>query len=165
MRNLCASVSFALAASAALLTQAGPALAGPSAVFTNNLDVLVHVDHCGQGSTLCTGSGSSGAAADGNDSIVEVIVHAKLPNGTHLAGLAESAFSLAAVTNRGTGSPPVFVNSAACAACFLEVEPGVYRLAVRPSSGNWGEGTYTVLLKVTNGNATRQVAVPIHIPN
>ena len=165
MRKLYASVSLALVASLVLLAQASVAQAGSSAVFTNNLDVLVHVDHCGQGGTLCSGSSSSGAAAAGNDSIVEVIVHVKRPNGTPFAGLAESAFSLTSITNRGTGITPAFVNSAVCSACFLEVEPGVYRLAARPSSGDWGEGTYTVLLKATNGNATRQTVVPIHIPN
>ncbi|NIA69225.1 hypothetical protein HBA54_11550 [Pelagibius litoralis] len=165
MRKLYASVSLALVASLVLLVQAAPILAGPSAVFTNNLDVLVHVDHCASGSTLCTGSSSSGEAAAGNDSIVEVIVHAKRPNGTPFAGLAESAFSLTSITNQGAGVTPVFVGSAICAACFLEVEPGVYRLASRPSFGTWGAGTYSVLLKVTNGNATRQVVVPIHIPN
>lgn len=165
MRNFCASVSLALLASIALLTQSGPADADPSAVFTKNLDVLVHVDTCAWGPSWCSGSGSSGEAAAGNNSVVEVIVHAKRPNGTPFAGLAESAFSLTSITNPVPGVTPVFVNSATCAACFLEVEPGVYRLASRPAFGNWGAGSYTVLLKVTNGNVTRQVTLPIHIPN
>lgn len=122
--------------------------------------VLVDVAHCaGSGSTLCSGSGSVGPAADGNASIVAVYYHGVT------AGLTESNFSLSSVTNRAPGVTPQFVGAVTCAACFAEVQPGVYRLAARPSSGNWGGGTYVVVLTVTRPNgASTSVMVPIDIP-
>jgi hypothetical protein len=121
--------------------------------------VLVDVDHCNQTSTLCTGSGSVGPAADGNTSIVAV--HIQL--GT--VGLAESAFALSSITNAAPGVTPAFVSAATCPACFAEPQPGVYRLAVRPPFGTWGGGSYVVLLTVTKPTgAPIEIVVPIDIP-
>ena len=121
--------------------------------------VLVDVDHCTQSSTLCLGSGSIGPAADGNTSIVAV--HIQL--GT--VGLAASAFSLGSITNPAPGVTPAFVSTATCPACFAEPQPGVYRLAVRPPFGNWGSGSYVVLLTVTKPTGTTvEIVVPIDIP-
>ena len=146
-----------------LLAQASAALAENTRVYTRNLDVYIQADYCGQGGAIC--AGATDAASSSNDHVVEVIVHANMANGTSVAGLTENDFSLASITNRGTGVPLVFVSTATCSACFVEVEPGVYRLAIRPSSGNWGEGTYTALLTVTSGAFTRSAVIPIQIPN
>jgi len=130
-----------------------------------NLNAIVDVDHCSIfGSTLCSGSGSVGAAASSNDSIVSVIIHATAPNGTPMTGLPELNFNIFSVTN-ASGAPLVFVRAAVCAACFAEPEPGVYRFAVRPSAGNWGAGTYIQRIEVTAlGGAARQIVIPIDIP-
>jgi len=140
-------------------------VAGGSASFAETLvipglgiTVFVDVDHCSQTSSLCSGSGSVGPAAGGNDSIVAIVIH------TTRTGLAETAFSLTSITNAGSGITPQFVTTATCAACFLEVEPRVYRLAARPSSGNWGAGTYMVLLKVVTPGPDKAVVAPIDIP-
>jgi hypothetical protein len=104
------------------------------------------------------GSGSIGPAADGNTSIVAVYIQL----GT--VGLAASAFSLGSITNPA-GVTPAFVSTATCPACFAEPQPGVYRLAVRPSFGNWGGGSYVVLLTVTKpAGTTVEIVVPIDIP-
>lgn len=155
----------ALLACTALLTASGAAAQSTLVLSGIFLDVLVDVDHCDTSSTLCFGSGSSGPAADANDSIVAVYVHVKGALGNPITGLAEADFSLSAVTNPG-GVSPIFVGSAVCAACFAEPELGVYRLAARPVSGDWTAGTYVAVLEVTypNGNV-RQVAVPIDIPS
>ncbi|MGF1630136.1 MAG: hypothetical protein ACFCUT_11760 [Kiloniellaceae bacterium] len=132
-----------------------------------SLDAVLDVDHCDSaGSVLCGGSGSSGAAAVGNDSVIAVYVQVKLANGLPVGGLAESAFATYAIANPPLGVSPAFVSSAVCAACFAEQTTGVYRLAMRPSSGNWSSGTYVVLLQVTgSGGATRQLLLPVDIPN
>ena len=140
-------------------------LASPTTVVPGkNLDVFVDVDACNSGLTFCTGSGSSGAAADGNDSIVGITIHVKDGKGSPVSGLAESSFSLRSITNQAPGVTPAFVSSNVCSACFAEPQPGVYRLAARPSSNNWGAGTYTVLLKVSSGGGSKQAVVPIDIP-
>lgn len=120
--------------------------------------VFVDVSHCQWTSTLCSGSGSIGAATGGNSSIVAFYYH-----GT-TSGLLQSSFTLSSVTNPG-GVTPVFVSSTTCPACFAEPQPGVYRLATRPAFGNWATGSYVVLLTVTRptGVATT-VLVPIDIP-
>lgn len=123
-----------------------------------NPKVFVDVKHCEWTSTLCSGSGSVGHAANGNASIVAIYYQ-----GT-TSGLAQSNFSLSSVTNPG-GVTPVFVSSAICAACFAEPEPGVYRLAARPAFGNWADGTYVVLLTVTRpAGGSVSVMIPIDIP-
>lgn len=140
-------------------------LIGSGSVFAQTLvvpganpKVFVDVKHCDWTSSLCSGSGSVGAAANGNASIVAIYYQ-----GT-TSGLAESSFSLSPVTNPG-GVTPAFVSSATCAACFAEQQPGVYRLAARPAFGNWADGTYVVLLTVTRpAGGSVSVMVPIDIP-
>jgi hypothetical protein len=121
--------------------------------------IFVDTKLCNGVSTMCSGSGSVGAAASGNTSIVAIYYQ-----GT-TAGLTEANFALSSITNRGLGVTPAFVGTAACAACFLEVQPGVYRLAARPTASNWGGGTYVVLLTVTRPvGGSVNVMVPIDIP-
>ena len=121
-------------------------------------EVLVDVKHCQWSSSLCSGSGSVGAAANGNASIVAIYYR-----GT-TAGLTGANFTINSITNPG-GVTPVFVSAAICAACFAEPQPGVYRLAARPSFGNWAGGTYVVLMTITRpagGSVT--MMVPVDIP-
>lgn len=139
--------------------------AQPAVVTGANLNVIVDVDACLQGYDFCTDSGSSGPAADGNDSVVSVVIQVTRNNGTPVSGLLETAFSISSITNSGPGVSPVFVPLASCVSCFMEPEPGVYRLATRPSFGNWGDGTYVALVAVTSGAVTRQTIIPIDIPN
>jgi hypothetical protein len=124
-----------------------------------NITALVDVNLCSWTPTLCSGSGSVGVAAAGNDSVVGIYLHLAT------AGLAESAFSMTAITNPG-GVSPVFVTTAVCSACFAEPEPGVYRLAARPAAGaNWTGGTYVALVTVTKpAGTTVTVLIPIDIP-
>ena len=113
---------------------------------------------------LCGGSGSSGAAAVGNDSVIAVYVQAKRADGTPVGGLAESAFVATAIASPPPGVSLAFVSAGVCPACFAEQTTGVYRLVMRPVSGDWAESTYVVLLQVTaGGGATRQVLLPIDI--
>ena len=141
-------------------------LMGPGIVSAQTLvvpgtipKVFVDVKHCEWPSSLCSGSGSVGPAANGNASIVAIYYQ-----GT-TAGLTLANFSLASVTNPG-GVTPGFVSSLTCAACFAEPQPGVYRLAARPAAAtNWAGGTYVVLLTVTRptgGSVT--MMIPIDIP-
>ena len=141
-------------------------LAMPGVVFAQTLvvpgtipKVFVDVKHCERdSSTLCSGSGSVGPAANGNASIVAIYYQ-----GT-TSGLTLANFSLASVTNPG-GVTPAFVSSVNCAACFAEPQPGLYRLAARPAFGNWASGTYVALLTVTRptgGSVTTMI--PIDIP-
>ena len=134
-------------------------------VSGTNLTVVIDLDACDFGYDFCTDSGSSGAAADGNDSVVSVVVQVTRNNGNPVAGLSESDFSMSAITNAGPGVSPVFVDTASCASCFMEPEPGVYRLAVRPTFGNWGDGTYVAMIVVSSGAVSRQTIIPIDIPN
>lgn len=134
-------------------------------VAAPNLNGIVDIDHCDiGGSTLCTGSSSVGAATDSNDSIVSVVIHVSNNRGNPVSGLAELDFTIHSVTNPG-GTPLVFVRAAACAACFAEPEPGVYRFAVRPSTGNWDAGTYVQRIEVVGGGGTvtRQIVIPVDI--
>ncbi|WP_193368442.1 hypothetical protein [Pelagibius marinus] len=134
-------------------------------VPNQNLDVVIDVDACDiAGHVLCGGTGSSGAAAVGNDSIVVVFVYARTANGLPITGLAEGDFSFTALQNPG-GISLVFVQSGVCPACFAEFPDGVYRFALRPVSGNWDDGTYIQALQVTSGANTRQVVVPVQVPN
>lgn len=149
---------------AALLTTA---VANAQTVTVNNvsLDVILDIDVCASaGNVLCGGSGSSGAAAVGNDSVIAVYVQAKRADGTPVGGLAETAFVATAIANPPPGVSLAFVSTGVCAACFAEQTTGVYRLAMRPVTGDWAEGTYVVLLQVTaGGGATRQVLLPVDI--
>ncbi len=121
--------------------------------------IFVDTKLCDGVSTMCSGSGSVGAAANGNTSIVAIYYQ-----GT-TAGLTAANFTLSSITNRGSGVTPAFVSTAICAACFTEVQPGVYRLAARPTFGNWGGGTYVVYLSVTRPvGGSVNVMVPIDIP-
>ena len=123
-----------------------------------NVTALVDVNLCSWTPTLCSDSGSVGVAAAGNDSVVGIYLHVAT------AGLAEAAFSMTAITNPG-GVSPVFVNTALCSSCFAEPEPGVYRLAARPASGNWAGGTYVAQITVTKPTgAALTVLIPIDIP-
>lgn len=136
----------------------GPAWSDDTLVIHGTkITAFVDVDTCGWSPTWCGGSGSVGAAASGNDSVVSIVVH--VPS----VGLAETAFSLGSITNPG-GVTPAFVTTATCPACFAEPQPGVYRLAARPSFGNWATGTYTVLLTVATPGPDKKVVVPIDIP-
>ncbi len=152
---------------AALLLAAAalPAAASDTLVVGGRLmNLHVDVDHCEWGSTLCSGSGSIGPAADGNDSIVMVTIHLRAPSGGPITGLAETSFNTLAITNPG-GVTPVFVRTATCAACFAEPEPGVYRLALRPAFGLWSAGSYVTVVEVGGGggNSTAEV-ISIDIP-
>ena len=133
-------------------------LAGDTVVATRlKTTVLVDVGTCSWSPTWCIDSGSVGTAAAGNNSVVGVVV--QVPN----AGLAETAFSLGSISNPG-GVTPSFVPSTACASCFSEVQPGVYRLAARPAFGNWASGSYTVLLTVATPGPDKTIVIPIDIP-
>ncbi|MEO3430838.1 hypothetical protein AAFN88_18430 [Pelagibius sp. CAU 1746] len=138
---------------------------GTIIVPNQNLDVVIDVDACDiAGHVLCGGTGSSGAAAVGNDSIVVVFVQVRTANGLPITGLAEGDFSFTALQNPG-GISLVFVQTAVCPACFAEFPDGVYRFALRPVSGNWDAGTYIQALQVTSGANTRRVLVPLQVPN
>ena len=121
--------------------------------------VFVDVKHCEWPSSLCSGSGSVGPAANGNASIVAIYYQGAT------SGLTLANFALSSVTNPG-GVTPAFISSVSCVACFSEQQPGVYRLAARPAAAtNWAGGTYVVLLTVTRptgGSVTTMI--PIDIP-
>jgi len=126
---------------------------------------VIDVDACDlPGHVLCGGTGSSVAAAVGNDSIVVVFVYARAANGQPITGLAEGDFSFTAVQNPG-GINLGFVQTAVCGVCFAEYPDGVYRFAMRPVSGNWAEGTHIQVLEATAGAITRQVVIPVDVPN
>jgi hypothetical protein len=113
---------------------------------------------------LCGGTGSLVPAADGNDSIVQVIVHVKGPLGNPIGGLLETDFSLTAISSPG-GVSPWIVDSLTCLACFSAYPTGIYRMAVRPVFGDWAEGTYFALLEVNvPSGAVRQTVIPFDIP-
>jgi hypothetical protein len=121
--------------------------------------IFVDTKLCDGVATMCSDSGSVGAATNGNTSIVAIYYQ-----GT-TAGLTAANFTLSAITNRGLGVTPAFVGTATCASCFAEVQPGVYRLAARPTASNWGGGTYVVYLTVTRPvGGSVSVMVPIDIP-
>ena len=121
--------------------------------------IFVDTKLCDGVATMCSGSGSVGAATNGNTSIVAIYYQGAM------AGLTEANFALSSITNRGSGVTPAFVSTAVCAACFAEVQPGVYRLAARLAFGNWGGGSYVVLMTVTRPvGGSVSVMVPIDIP-
>ena len=121
--------------------------------------IFVDTKLCDGVATMCSGSGSVGAATNGNTSVVAIYYQGAL------AGLTEANFAPSSITNRGSGVTPAFVSTAVCAACFAEVQPGVYRLAARPTSRNWGGGSYVVYLSVTRpAGGSVNVMVPIDIP-
>jgi hypothetical protein len=135
----------------------GSAFAQTLVIPGGNPKVFVDVKHCEWASSLCSGSGSVGPAANGNASIVVIYYQGTTP------GLAESNFSFGSVTNPG-GVTPALVGSAACAACFSEQQPGVYRFAVRPAAGNWSGGTYVVVMTATRpAGGSVSIMVPIDI--
>ena len=120
--------------------------------------VFVDVKHCEWPSSLCSGSGSVGSAANGNASIVAIYYQGAT------SGLTLANFALSSVTNPG-GVTPAFVSSVSCAACFSEQQPGVYRLAARPAFGNWAGGTYVALMTVTRPTGSSvTMMIPIDIP-
>ena len=165
MKHLRLKLSLILLFTALLATTTTAKAADTLVVPGNNLDVFVDIDTCAQGFTWCSGSGSVGPAAAGNDSVVGVVIHVKRNNGTPVSGAPENFFALSSITNPAPGVTPVFVDSVTCPACFSEPETGVYRLAARPSSGNWGEGTYMVLLEFgPAGTPFFQTVVPFDIP-
>lgn len=135
-------------------------------VATANLIAVVDVDVCDGGAIdMCSDTGSLVAAAGGNNSVLAVVVQVKRANGTPVPGLLEGDFVLATVTNRPPAADPAFVSTAACANCFVEAQPGTYRLGVQPLFGaNWGSGTYVTLVQVSLGGGTREVVIPIDIP-
>lgn len=130
-----------------------------------NLDVFVDIDTCAQGFTWCSGSGSVGPAADGNDSVVGIVIHVKRNNGSPVTGAPETFFALTTITSP-SGLTTGFVDSVTCAACFAEPVPGVYRLAARPNSGgDWMDGTYMLLLEFgPAGTPFFQTVIPLDIP-
>jgi hypothetical protein len=135
-------------------------------VPNQNLDVVIDVDACDlAGSVVCGGAGSTVAAAVGNDSVVVVFVHARAANGSPITGLAEGDFSFTAVQNPPPGVSLGFVQTSVCGVCFQEFPDGVYRFALRPVTGDWAEGTYIQVLQVTSGANTRQVMIPVDVPN
>ena len=157
--------AFALAVTA-WLTPAIAEAGDTTIIPGNNLDVFVDIDTCAQSFTWCSDSGSVGPAAAGNDSVVGVYVHVKNASGAPVGGLPETVFSLSSITNPSPGVTPAFVGTAVCAACIAEQQTGVYRLAARPSFGNWGAGTYVVVLELGSvpGAPVFQTVVPIDIP-
>lgn len=149
-----------------VLAVTGIANAETVIVPNQNLDVVIDVDACDMaGHVLCGGTGSSGAAAVGNDSIVVVFVHARAANGQPITGLAEGDFSFTAVQTPPLGINLTFVQTAVCGVCFVEFPDGVYRFALRPITGDWGDGTYIQVLEVSAGPVTRRVIVPVTVPN
>lgn len=168
MKRLVLNCLTLLILAAAVLANAAANAQTQTVTLSNlSLEVVLDVDLCASaGQALCGGSGSSGAAAVGNDSVIAVYVQAKRADGSPVGGLAESAFATTAIANPPPGVSSAFVSTAVCAACFAEQATGVYRLAMRPSSGDWAEGTYIVLLQVTaGGGVSRQILFPIDIPN
>ena len=156
--GMIALLSTAILLLGALVAQ-GSAVAQTLVVGGGVPRIFVDTKLCDGVSTMCSDSGSVGAATNGNTSIVAIYYQ-----GTSV-GLTESNFALSSITNRGLGVTPAFVSTITCASCFLEVQPGVYRLAARPSSGNWGGGTYVVYLTVTRPvGGSVNVMVPIDIP-
>ena len=156
--GMIASLSTAVLLLGALIAQRS-AVAQTLVVAGGMPRVFVDTKLCDAVSTMCSDSGSVGAAANGNTSIVAIYYQGAT------AGLTEANFSLSSITNRGAGVTPVFVSTATCAACFAEVQPGVYRIAARPSFGNWGGGTYVVYLTVTRpAGGSVNVMIPIDIP-
>lgn len=154
------SIGLASVAFAALT--AAPSQADVFIVNHDRLNVIVDMDACDNTSlTLCSGTGSTSGATASNNAVAIVHVHVHLPNGSPISGLTQSDFRLTAITNGGSGVTPGFVASATCGACFAEPEPGVYRLAARPTFGDWGDGSYVTLLDVSipSGN-TRQTIIP-----
>jgi hypothetical protein len=135
-------------------------------VPNQNVEVVIDVDACTMaGHVLCGGTGSAlTPAAVGNDSITVVFVNVRASNGQPVTGLAETDFSFTAVQNP-SGISLGFVQTAVCGVCFAEFPDGVYRFALRPVSGNWGEGTYIQVLEVSAGPVTRRVIVPVTLPN
>ena len=139
---------------------------GTIIVPNQNLDVVIDVDACGlPGGVVCGGAGSLVAAAVGNDSVVVVFVYARAANGQPITGLTESDFSFTAVHNPPPGVSLGFLQTAVCGVCFQEFPDGVYRFAMRPVAGNWAQGTYIQVLQVTSGAVTRQVMIPVEVPN
>ena len=149
----------------AFLAMTAIANAQTTVAIGQNLGVVLDIDACTSGFDFCSDSGSVGPAASSNNSVISVVVQVKRNNGTPFTGLTESSFSISSITNAGFGVTPAFVPTATCASCFLEVEPGVYRLAARPAFGDWGDGTYVSLIEVSSGAVSRQTIVPIDIPN
>ena len=156
--GISALLSTAILLLGALIAQ-GSAVAQTLVVGGGVPRIFVDTKLCDGAATMCSGSGSVGAAANGNTSIVAIYYQGAT------AGLTAGNFTLSSITNRGSGVTPAFVSTAVCAACFSEVEPGIYRLAARPSFGNWGGGTYVVLMTVTRPvGGSVNVMVPIDIP-
>lgn len=156
--GISALLSTAVLLLGALVAQGG-AVAQTMVVASGVPRIIVDTKLCDGVATMCSSSGSVGAAASGNTSIVAIYYQ-----GT-TAGVTAANFALSSITNRGSGVTPAFVSTAVCASCFTEVQPGVNRLAARPSFGNWGGGTYVVLLTVTRPvGGSVNVMVPIDIP-
>ena len=159
-KHICVSalLSTAILLLGALVAQ-GSAVAQTLVVAGGVPRIFVDTKLCDGTAMMCSGSGSVGAAANGNTSIVAIYYQGAT------AGLTAANFTLSSITNRGSGVTPAFVSTAVCASCFAEVQPGVYRLAARPTSGNWGGGTYVVLMTVTRPvGGSVNVMVPIDIP-
>jgi hypothetical protein len=158
-------IKFSVILAFAALLAGATAQAGETLVVSGRfLDVFVDLDTCEQSFTWCSGSGSVGPAADGNDSVVAVVVHVKGPLGNPVSGLLESDFSLGSITSPG-GQPLVFEGTFTCAACFAEPQAGVYRLAARTANFTWSVGTYMALLEVdVPSGAIRQTVIPFDIP-
>ena len=156
--GMIALLSTAILLLGALVAQ-GSAVAQTLVVGGGVPRIFVDTKLCDGVSTMCSDSGSVGAAVNGNTSIVAIYYQGAT------AGLTAANFTLSSITNRGSGVTPAFVSAALCASCFAEVQPGVYRLAARPSFGNWGGGTYVVYLTVTRPvGGSVNVMVPIDIP-
>ncbi len=136
-------------------------------VSNQNVEVVIDVDACTiPGHLLCGATGSAlTPAAVGNDSITVVFVNVRAANGQAVTGLAEGDFSFTAVQNPPPAISLGFVQTAVCGVCFAEFPDGVYRFAMRPVTGDWGDGTYIQVLEVTAGPVTRRVVIPVTVPN
>ena len=156
--GISALLSTAVLLLGALVAQ-GSAVAQTLVVAGGVPRIFVDTKPCDGVSTMCSDSGSVGAAASGNTSIVAIYYQGATVD------LTAANFALSSITNRGSGVTPAFVSTAVCASCFAEVQPGVYRLAARPAFGNWGGGTYVVLMTATRPvGGSVNVMVPIDIP-
>ena len=141
-----------------------PAWADTVIVPGENLHVVIDIDHCDQSTLVCGGTGSVGAAATTNDSVVVMIVQVKANNGNAVGGLALTDFALDTVLAATGGVGLLIVDAATCPLCFSELPTGTYRLAVRPTFGNWGTGTYVTHLEVSNASgASARTVIPINI--
>ena len=168
LRKFCVAAFVMLAVASLLGTQA--AQAGENTIIQASkraykVTAVVEPDLCialSLGS--CSEVGATGPAAAGNDFIVGTHFYVTGSLGA-IGGLGELDFNVTTITSP-SGNAPDFLRTGACAPCFSEPQPGVYRMAIRPSgSSNWSSGTYMLLLDVNIApGVTVSMLLPVKIP-